>query len=122
MPETPMSTISSAAMTSVASVSPEIGLFDEPIRPTRLPETAAKKKPMMIITMAATMPPLQHAGIAGIENDHAEQHDCQAAEYDLAFRSRSVRAVPACAAADFFRSETARAMPKPRLLRMRNSV
>ncbi len=52
-----MITISSAAMISVASVSPEIGLFDEPIMPTRLPETAAKKKPTMIMTMAATMPP-----------------------------------------------------------------
>ena len=58
IPETPMMTISRAAITRVARVRPEIGLFEEPIKPTRLPETAAKKKPMMIITMAATIPPL----------------------------------------------------------------
>ena len=40
-------------MISVQSVRPEIGLFDEPIMPTRLPETAAKKKPRMIMTTAA---------------------------------------------------------------------
>ena len=57
MPDTPMETISSAAMISVESVSPEIGLLDDPIMPTRLPETAAKKKPRMSITSAATVPP-----------------------------------------------------------------
>ena len=36
MPETPISTISRAAMTSAASVSPEIGLFDEPISPDQI--------------------------------------------------------------------------------------
>ena len=30
-----------------------MGLLEEPIMPTRLPETAAKKKPVMAITMAA---------------------------------------------------------------------
>ena len=30
-----------------------MGLFEEPIMPTRLPETAAKKKPVIAITMAA---------------------------------------------------------------------
>ena len=49
-----MATISSAATISVESVRPEIGLFDEPIMPTRLPETAAKKKPSTIMTTAAT--------------------------------------------------------------------
>ena len=34
-----------------------MGLFDEPIMPTRLPETAAKKKPRTIITTAATTAP-----------------------------------------------------------------
>ena len=42
-------------MSKVESVRPEMGLFEEPIKPTRLPETAAKKKPVMAITMAATM-------------------------------------------------------------------
>ncbi len=56
IPDTPISTISRAAITSAASVNPEMGLFEEPISPTRLPETAAKKKPMMIITIAATIP------------------------------------------------------------------
>ena len=31
-----------------------MGLFDEPIMPTRLPETAAKKNPSTIMTTAAT--------------------------------------------------------------------
>ena len=35
VPETPSATISSAAITSVESVRPEIGLLDEPIMPTR---------------------------------------------------------------------------------------
>ncbi len=56
IPETPISTMRMAAMTSAARVKPEIGLFEEPIMPTRLPETAAKKKPTTIITIAATMP------------------------------------------------------------------
>ena len=47
----------SAATIVVASVRPEIGLFDEPIRPTRLPETAAKKKPVTSITSAANIAP-----------------------------------------------------------------
>ena len=56
MPETPISTIRIAAITSAASVRPEMGLLDEPIMPTKLPETAAKKKPTTIITIAATIP------------------------------------------------------------------
>ncbi len=53
-----MATISSAAMISVDSVNPETGLLDDPIMPTRLPETAAKKNPTTIMTRAATMPPV----------------------------------------------------------------
>src|ERR1700722_19525813 len=55
-PPTPRATISTAAMISVESVSPEIGLFDEPMTPTRLPETVAKKNPTINMTMAATIP------------------------------------------------------------------
>ena len=55
-----MATIISAATISVESVSPEIGLFDEPMMPTRLPDTAAKKNPRTIMTTAA-------ATAAGIE-------------------------------------------------------
>src|SRR5580692_4667047 len=54
VPETPRETISSAAINKVESVSPETGLFDEPINPTRLPETVAKKKPTTSITTAAS--------------------------------------------------------------------
>src|SRR5437879_5441036 len=57
VPETPSPTIKSAATMMVESVSPEMGLFDEPITPTRYPETVAKKKPTMTMTAAATMPP-----------------------------------------------------------------
>ena len=57
VPETPRATINSAAITSVHSVSPETGLFDEPISPTRFPETAAKKNPTIIMTPAATSEP-----------------------------------------------------------------
>ncbi|GBC80889.1 hypothetical protein HRbin09_02139 [bacterium HR09] len=42
---------------SVAKVKPEMGLLEEPIIPTKLPETAAKKKPVTSITAAAAMAP-----------------------------------------------------------------
>src|SRR4051812_10477456 len=53
-PETPSETISSAAIINVESVNPETGLFDEPIMPTRLPDTVAKKNPTISITTAAS--------------------------------------------------------------------
>ena len=56
-PFTPTMTIVSAATIVVASVRPEIGLFEEPIMPTRLPETAAKKKPVTSMTSAARNAP-----------------------------------------------------------------
>ncbi len=52
-PAIPASTIVRAATIVVASVRPEIGLFDDPMMPTRLPETAAKKKPVTRITIPA---------------------------------------------------------------------
>src|SRR5580700_8987542 len=52
-PETPNATINSAAISSVESVNPEIGLFDDPINPTRFPDTVAKKNPTNSITTAA---------------------------------------------------------------------
>src|SRR5437868_13310755 len=55
-PETPSATISSAAMINVDKVNPEIGLFDDPIIPTRFPDTVAKKNPTISITIAATTP------------------------------------------------------------------
>src|ERR1043165_6347875 len=58
VPCTPIETISSAAITSVESVRPEIGLLDEPITPTRYPDTVAKKKPTTSITSAAAIAPL----------------------------------------------------------------
>src|SRR5271169_333957 len=57
-PDTPLETISRAAITRVESVKPEIGLLDDPITPTRYPETVAKKKPTISMTSAAAMPPL----------------------------------------------------------------
>src|SRR5947209_1728844 len=56
-PPTPSDTISNAATISVDSVSPDTGLFDEPMMPHKLPETVAKKKPSTSITAAATIPP-----------------------------------------------------------------
>src|SRR5947208_13987924 len=53
VPETPRKTIKSAAMSKVDKVKPETGLFDEPIKPHRLPETVARKKPTISITTAA---------------------------------------------------------------------
>src|SRR5229473_19467 len=52
-PETPSATIRSAAISKVDSVKPEIGLLEEPMNPTRLPETVAKKKPTTSMTTAA---------------------------------------------------------------------
>jgi hypothetical protein len=46
-----------AATMVVARVRPEIGLLDEPINPTRFPETAAKKKPVTSMTIAAKNAP-----------------------------------------------------------------
>ena len=54
-PFIPTMTMVSAAIITVVRVRPESGLFDEPIIPTRLPDTAAKKKPVIRITSAATM-------------------------------------------------------------------
>src|SRR6185503_8757540 len=52
IPCTPIETISSAAITRVESVRPEIGLFEDPITPTKYPETVAKKNPTISITSA----------------------------------------------------------------------
>ena len=41
----------------VARVRPETGLLEVPIMPTRLPETAAKKNPVTIMTTAAKKAP-----------------------------------------------------------------
>src|SRR5580698_3134578 len=54
VPDTPSATFRSAAMITVESVSPEIGLFDDPMTPTRYPETVAKQKPTISMTTAAT--------------------------------------------------------------------
>ena len=89
VPETPRATISSAATTSVQSVSPETGLFDEPIMPTRLPETAAKKNPSTIMTPAATSAPAITLELARcpraadeevVERDHGNKDDGDAGE------------------------------------------
>src|SRR5580700_1847842 len=53
VPETPSATMRSAAISSVESVKPEIGLLEEPMNPTRLPDTVEKKNPTRIITTAA---------------------------------------------------------------------
>src|ERR1700733_11639665 len=53
IPWTPSATISSAAIIKVESVRPEIGLLDEPINPTRFPDTVAKINPTTSITTAA---------------------------------------------------------------------
>ena len=53
-PFAPTITMVRAATMVVARVSPEIGLLDDPIMPTRLPDTAAKKKPVIRITTAAS--------------------------------------------------------------------
>src|SRR5215475_8081174 len=52
-PDTPSATMSKAAIKSVERVKPEMGLLEEPIKPTRFPDTVAKKKPTTIITTAA---------------------------------------------------------------------
>src|SRR5579875_1273012 len=56
-PETPSDTMSSAATINVDRIKPETGLLEEPIRPQRLPETVAKKKPRISMTIAAVKPP-----------------------------------------------------------------
>src|SRR3954470_10026866 len=55
-PETPRATIKRAAIISVERVRPETGLLDDPMRPHRLPDTVAKKKPSINMVVAATRP------------------------------------------------------------------
>src|SRR5229473_2617408 len=55
-PDTPSATIKRAAIISVESVNPEMGLLVDPINPTRYPDTVAKKNAMISITTAATTP------------------------------------------------------------------
>src|SRR5262249_32111212 len=55
-PETLSETMSSAATIRVERVTPETGLFDEPIIPTKYPDTVQKKKPATSITIAAVIP------------------------------------------------------------------
>ena len=117
-----MATISSAATISVESVNPEMGLFEEPIIPTRLPETAAKKKPSTSMTTAATIPPGERAREVEIEHDHADQRDGQSAEHELGAQIEVQAAGGLGLRLAFFRSEMARLIPMPRLLRILKSV
>jgi hypothetical protein len=55
-PVVPSSTIIRAAISRVVSVRPEMGFEEDPIKPTRYPATAAKKKPATAITSVATIP------------------------------------------------------------------
>ncbi len=56
-PVTPKPTISRAATISVERARPETGWFEPPTRPTRYPPTAENRKPVTIITTAATAAP-----------------------------------------------------------------
>jgi hypothetical protein len=58
-PFTPTTTIVSAATIVVARVRPDTGLLEDPMRPTRFPDTAAKKNPVMSMTMAAKSAPVR---------------------------------------------------------------
>ena len=82
-PETPSATISSAAISSVESVSPETGLFDEPMNPTRLPDTVAKKNPTTSMTTAARIAGHNSAGNLNVEQAHQHEHDGNQAEHHL---------------------------------------
>ena len=110
-------------MMSVASVSPEIGLFDDPIMPTRLPDTAAKKKPAMSITMAANRAAADRAGEVVVEGHHEHERRRDAHEDDLEVEIllRCARS-PRPRAADFFRSATPRRIPIARFFRILYSV
>ena len=57
-PVTPIATMTMAAISNVLSVSPLIGLFELPRRPTRYPATAEKRNPRTtIMTVNRTAPP-----------------------------------------------------------------
>ena len=101
---------------------PEIGLFDDPMIPTRLPETAAKKKPSTIITVAAT---------TAARMDPAKKLYSAIMAANVAPRPRktvlnemsiSVRFCAAVCPLAFFRSFTARPMPCASELRILNMV
>ena len=48
--------------------------------PTRFPETAAKKKPRMIMITAATTAPIDDLGEEEVECDHGAENDGKAEE------------------------------------------
>ena len=112
VPETPSETISSAAITSVESVSPEIGLLDEPITPTRYPETVAKKKPTISITIAAAIAAADHPGHIDVQHAHQQERHADQREDRLrthvplgaAQRSSGAGAAPL---------NSAKALPRP---------
>src|SRR4051812_20412882 len=52
-PETPSATMRREAISKVERVSPETGLLEEPMNPTRFPDTVAKKNPTTSMTTAA---------------------------------------------------------------------
>src|SRR4029077_20589514 len=106
MPDTPIATINSAAMISVQSVSPDTGLLEEPIIPTKFPDTAAKKKPTTIMTIAAVIAPLNVPEKWKYNTIMQRKAAPSPPNTTLPFRSRSVRFVAAWTAADFFKSET----------------
>ena len=72
-PETPSDTMSSAAISKVERVKPETGLLEEPINPTRLPETVAKKKPTISMTTAARIAGQSNAGNLNVKRSTSGQ-------------------------------------------------
>ena len=60
-------------MIRVERVRPEMGLLEEPIVPTRLPETAAKKKPAMAMTHGGDEGRREGPGEDQIDEDHQDE-------------------------------------------------
>ena len=70
-------------MMSVDRVRPEMGLLEEPIVPTRFPETAAKKNPATAMTPAARIAGREGPGEHFVDEDHHDEHRHEAAEDEL---------------------------------------
>ena len=109
--------MSRAAMMRVERVRPEMGLLDEPIVPTRFPETAAKKNPATAMTTAA-MRAERRAGEDLVDEDHEDEGQGQATRTTLMLRSFSSRDTTSAWPAAFLTSPTDRLTPVARFLRI----
>ncbi|MBA7619446.1 hypothetical protein ES703_26785 [subsurface metagenome] len=122
-PVCPIRTIIKAAIRREVKVRPEIGLEEEPMIPTRYPATAAKRRAMMIMTIAVT----REEPMLCVNTLYRKTIGIIKAMMEIIMegkgRSLSVRIVSdAPSALTFFTSANERPIPVTRLFRILKSV